>query len=655
MIINSERFEEYYPELTNLPFSEWRADWLLSKPSANTWKIRTDKDKPQTIYFNDELPDGNSLIDKAYCQVSETIKKLAFLMRTGAFAEFTGGTMISRFNQQYDLVRSLKIIVKFSVSQNVDIAQLGFRALRQSDFDTFNSLAIFGAEHVDGRVALARKFLAEQKKEGNLGVFQKKDGAIDFQKVFKNITGRKNHFDYLKSPRAIYELRDFRSTPLEKYANNNLAGEYTDYAAIPYTELANKPVSESTLSAFHLGWKVLGKMSHVLPELNGLEWAHVFKSKKIAAELGAQSKGRTKTIPVDTALEYIHHSVRFILEHGKELILTKNFCDKQLLQLFEGTSGRKDYYCQKIKIPSNATVKALNIKRYNRNPYSASMSQIRINFSVEEAIDCLVAACYIVIGIFACRRIDEVLSLTTECIRPALDGGWELVFGLEKASPSERLALIGRPVPEIVKMAADLLEDITPESLSNNNGDFQPLFKSSVDITRTVKKLQPMSQETLYRFLTFFADLVQITPVEHNFPEKRRWYLRTHQLRRFFAISYFWHNKYSNLPALTWFMGHTDMDMTLRYVTEEIGGAEMPEEEARYAASIMTMQHKNAEFNELNQKVKETFNVDDIKTIPYAQLENYLERIFKSGSKITRHFNTTDDIVFLEAQNEQEL
>lgn len=653
MITNSYLFEEHYPELTNHPFSEWKADWLLSKPSASVWKIRTDKGKPQKIYFNDVLPNGDSLINKAYFQVSETIKKLAFLMREGAFAEFTGGTMISRFNQQYDLVRSLKIIVKFAVSQNIDIAQLGFRALCPSDFDTFNSLAIFGAEHVDGRVTLAKEFLAKREKSGSLEQFQKKDGSIDFKKVFKNITGRTSHFDYLKGARAIYELRAFRSKPLNKYANNNRAGEFTDCAAIPYEDLANKPVNESTLSAFHLGWRALGKMSHLLPELNGLEWASGFKSKKIAEELGAQPKGRTATIPVNTALEYIHHSVHFILEYGEDLILTKNCCDEQLLQLFEGTTGRKDHYCKKIKIPNNKTVEALNIERYNRNPYTASMSQIRSHFSVEEAMECLIAACYIVIGIFACKRIDEVLSLTTECIRPALDGGWELVFGLEKASPSERLALIGRPVPEVVKLAADILEDITPKHLSNvSSTDFQPLFKSTVDISRTVKKIQPMSEETLYRLLTFFADIVQITPVEHDFPEIRRWYLRTHQLRRFFAISYFWHNKFSNLPALSWFMGHTDLDMTLRYVTEEIGGSEMPEEEARYAASIMTIQNENSGFFELSQKVKENFKVDDIKTIPFAQLENYLERIFRSGSKIIRHSNANNDIIFLEAQHE---
>lgn len=649
-MINEYLFEKHFPDLAEHPFSEWQADWLLSKTSDDVWRIRTDKSKPKTIYFDDILPDGYKLSDDKYKLVSESVKKLVFLMRTGAYAEYTTDTVITRFQQQYDLARSLKIIVKFAVSHNIDLTVMGFSALSELDFDIYNSLAIFGAEHVDGRVRLAKDFLVRQQKKGNLKNYhKKKDGSIDFQKVFAELT-KKN--DYLKSHRAIYSLKDFRAKPLEQYANNNRAGEFTDTEAVLYEEAANKPVSESTLSTLHAGWKTIGKFSHLLPELKGLEWAANFKTNKIAESLSAIPKGRTKTIPVQTALEYLNHSIQYIVDFGSDIVCLKKDCDQQLLRMFEGTTGRKDHYCKQIKIPENKTAQELNIKRYNRNATNKPISFKRKNFTVEEAVDCLTAACYIVIGTFACKRIDEVLSLTDECIRPSFDGGWELVFGLEKASPAERLALIGRPVPDVVKMATDLLTDITPEYLiENSSDDFIPLFKSSVDVSRASNKLRNMSESTLYKLLTFFADIVQITPIESGYPETRRWYLRTHQLRRFFAITYFWHNKFSNLAALSWFMGHVSPEETMRYISEDISGSEMSEEEARYTTTVMSDDNNENQLPELRQKVKQHFQVDDLNIIPKPQLENYLTQIFESGARITKHFTDHEELLFLEVDD----
>jgi hypothetical protein len=656
MIKNDFLFTEHFPEISGLDFSRWKADWLENDINGVYWKIKTDKKKSTEIRFDDYLADGSKLSDKKYINLVKVIKKVVFLMRQGAYAEFNQGNMITRATQQYELARSLKIIVKYAVSQGIKIALIGFQGLTNSIFEHFNSLAIFGSETVDGSLQLVRTFLTNAQENENLQAYQTTKGSLNFVKIFKKMGMEKN----IKSHRAIFELKKFRSKPLEKYAFTRQGQELINVEAVPYEEVANQPISESTLSGLHLGWKALAKFSLIIPGLERLKWASEINSKKIAINLGAREKQRTKTIPIQTALEYLNHSLKFVADYGDILVELKQDCDEQLMEMFDGTTGKKDHYCKQINIlrfssnDKQRVISDLNIVRYNRNTTSTPIEIKRSALGLEEACDCLVAACYILIGTFSCKRIDEVLSLTEDCTRPALDGGWELVFGLEKASPAETLALIGRPIPDVVKKAIDLLNDMSPKP--ENEESALPLFKNNLNISRKPQKIISMSGDILYRKLDLFADIIEITPTLNKYPESRRWYLKTHQLRRFFAISYFWHSSFSNLAALTWFMGHSDPEMTMRYIEEEIGAEEFSDEEARFAAEMINDENNCGEGIEiLREEVKSEFRVNDIQLISRTQLENFLIKKFNQGAKIFKTYSDQKEetnILFLEVEND---
>ena len=75
----------------------------------------------------------------------------------------------------------------------------------------------------------------------------------------------------------------------------------------------------------------------------------------------------------------------------------------------------------------------------------------------------------------------------------------------------------------------------------------------------------------------------------------------------------------------------------------------MPEEEARYTTTVMS--DNENQLPELRQKVKQHFQVDDLKIIPKQQLENYLTQIFESGARITKHFTDHEELLFLEVDD----
>lgn len=354
------------------------------------------------------------------------------------------------------------------------------------------------------------------------------------------------------------------------------------------------------------------------------------------------------------------HAIAWIVHLGKDIVSLKNECDQELLQLMRDKTSRKDHYAKSVNLKiSDSLYKRLkdtNIKivRYNNNPTNYTHAQIRENLSLEEAAECLVAAAFILIGTFSCKRKTEILNLTRNCCRPALDGGWELVFGLRKASPDEKLSLIGRPIPEIVNTAIDILRDLAPSNVIYNheNTEQAPLFLSDYKITKQPKIAVQRSAPSIYKAIELFADIVQVTPNEAG----QRWYVRSHELRRFFAISYFWHSKFTNLSALSWFMGHGDIEQTLHYVTEEIANTEMPEEEARYVANLI-MEEKDipsSDIDDLKEKIKKYFGTDNINILNQEDIEDYLLEQFKAGIRVVKHSYNTTTIYTEEHYDQQE-
>jgi hypothetical protein len=52
----------------------------------------------------------------------------------------------------------------------------------------------------------------------------------------------------------------------------------------------------------------------------------------------------------------------------------------------------------------------------------------------------------------------------------------------------------------------------------------------------------------------------------------KRYYIRQHQLRRFFALLFFHSNSFGSLETLQWMLGHTDLRHVWHYITESMEG-----------------------------------------------------------------------------------
>ncbi|MBF4405662.1 integrase, partial [Vibrio anguillarum] len=73
--------------------------------------------------------------------------------------------------------------------------------------------------------------------------------------------------------------------------------------------------------------------------------------------------------------------------------------------------------------------------------------------------------------------------------------------------------------------------------------------------------------------LNALCDYLETDLVQYDNGEYRRNYVRQHQLRRFFAMAFFWSKGYDGMDALRWMLGHSDMEHLYHYISESETGA----------------------------------------------------------------------------------
>lgn len=86
-------------------------------------------------------------------------------------------------------------------------------------------------------------------------------------------------------------------------------------------------------------------------------------------------------------------------------------------------------------------------------------------------------------------------------------------------------------------------------------------------------QLSKISSVTYNAHLDALCDYVETDLVQYDNGEYRRNYVRQHQLRRFFAMAFFWSKGFDGMDALRWMLGHSDMEHLYNYISESETGA----------------------------------------------------------------------------------
>jgi integrase len=328
-------------------------------------------------------------------------------------------------------------------------------------------------------------------------------------------------------------------------------------------------------------------------------------------------KGRFATLPFEVANLSLRRAIEFYLDYGKDLVnyyLTlaeKNWQDELLPD-----------------VPPS--LQKLGVKRFKNteNVAEGFFAELRSGTSLYQMLQVLLGAIVVLVDTLMARREAELRKLTRSSI--VQDGPYFFLdFNLGKANVGEVRERILRPLPPLGAEALGLLARLSERLKSlgyewspglfqrfkhGNKGDFTPYGTTAGE------------REWLRLCIDRFCDYVQIPTDEDG----RRYYIRPHQLRRNFAMLFFWQGSFGGIEVLRYFLGHQKPSMTYRYVTETMKGAVLRRVKAKVAAELIKTDSSATESLAEFICERHGISLDDLHVLPEADVIAYIEDLLSS-------------------------
>lgn len=655
------------------------AEWLLNNFEEPIWITRNRGRKQRSngvisnavkIDWNKQLPNGKLLTDSCYSKFLFVIKKIAFLMRSGFL------------NKNYTLRRWKKFIIDLKNfacwvvlnEAKYDPEKFNFNLVEQSGLDNlFYRLAAGGWVEA---LEVPQRILNEIHRRSNGSVpkisfspgslFVSEDGAkkivawfadADFYTPsYSGVHAGRLYLDRNKLDKLIFSdcsgLNDRYAAFLRQFEpdfqfSNYLVpivmrSEYPHQNTPLVRDALELSFSQNGLEAFSSSLTIFMSASRYfndteLPDQKNFSPILSFRKSKNFTE----PKGHTSLIPFPIGLSYLNTSVKWIHCYGDAIVdLLEMWVGPMSGDLYMsmGRSARSKYVksqrdfidFERLTFVSGGDFVSLtdflDTENYQRATYSRSLVGLRTRPSLLEALDILIGSCIVCISMMKPSRCDEIIRLSRDCLVQRRDG-YYLKFKLGKSGGEENIE-VERPIPYISAVAVELLQKIGDIARKSASKEYMLLnenllFNLPSSHVGKPKKNHPA---TLTKYLDVFCDFVNLPPDANGL----RWYVRIHEMRKWFLLLLFWSGRYDVLDAARWIAGHTDATHIYDYIEAEFPGEELPQLEAEYAIERLlklennTLPKEQQGLHELYNRVLKNFNVESLMIVPQSEWENFV-------------------------------
>jgi hypothetical protein len=208
------------------------------------------------------------------------------------------------------------------------------------------------------------------------------------------------------------------------------------------------------------------------------------------------------------------------------------------------------------------------------------------------------------------------------------DGRWSLRIHLRKSGRGGVRRTMLKPVPPAVALCIHSLIEVrkTLEPLAaRGEGVEQAVFFSVVESNRLLSQAR---SESIYPRLETMSEFFDLRTVKGM-----RWLISPHELRKFFAMSFFHDGERQNsLPALSWLMGHgSDVTKTWHYIRTDLSGQEISSIEATWASVALRTQSEQENVSKLHALLEKHFGTHDLSILDEDEVLEYLEMLRSQG------------------------
>jgi hypothetical protein len=249
---------------------------------------------------------------------------------------------------------------------------------------------------------------------------------------------------------------------------------------------------------------------------------------------------------------------------------------------------------------------------------------------MSEAMPVFVGACVHVISGLVLSRVSEITTLKKDCF--STDGvGFFVTKNRKKAIINDRNLSTTVPIPKILVKSAALIARLSTGmcGITENVRPSDKSFLFFLPEFRCVNepRMCLMTKISTGTFFDRFCDYVNLPTDELG----RQWYVRVHENRKSFILTFVWCYKFAALDALRALAGHTDINQILAYIKSILPGIEIPDLEADYLSyalwDFMSSGKKRKQVIDLEKLYKQVckhFLVREISEVSENELHQWL-------------------------------
>ncbi|MFG0396545.1 integrase [Pseudomonas sp. zbq_4] len=664
---------KFLAPLLNSPREEYKtAPWLLSDFDAPKWQYSFGyKKNPKELDWEIKLSDGSSLLDP---KNEELLLGFKYYLTSSTRRDFDLGTTNELEGQQAKQFGRACQIIDFLLinDKRYKLSTYGLAGLTGGNLiemlETFSKTPS-SAESVYNWTPTLREFchsiLAdtsemeilsvlkerpqllivtnEQKDEDELGIPHELIPPIRAALYIRGLYG-KPQVEYghqpntislsgILYPHVLWGKNQFKPVHSILGFNDDTSLFTREYPGVRTNTGALELMRDQTFFTYRSAVYNLGTLHEIglpAPTSRALKEADCF-----TPELG--TKGRFRTVPSDLVFTSLRNAIDLHIEHGSEII--KGFCRIAIECQKRGVnpSSLSEAEVRHIVGPylvnlgvsrlslSARIIDTKTLRESIKGDKQEFYSNLRSNTGLYDLLAVYVGGIQLTVGILMARRVSELYSLKADrCLDESEE--WLLfgngkstrhLFGLRRteARPIEPIAV--DMIKNLIKMQKVLLKIGYIKS-------YKTLF--ALPQMRGTREFIDSSNNAYNRNLDMFCDYFE-TPLND---QGQRWYLRQHQMRRFFAMLFFYCGSFSSLDTLRWMLGHANLQHVYNYITESTDGALLNSVGAQFAAENIHVGNTE-NFTVLAEMLKERYGTDDFGLIPSSELEDYITDKINQG------------------------
>jgi hypothetical protein len=645
------------------------AVWLLSDFDENLWKYSFDYKQPKHLDWNITLHDGTLLT----APKNESLLKGFKYYLTSCTRDVTGlvetnelqGAQLQRFCNTCHIIDYLLI--------NGERYQLGAYGLEgltggnlieilenlasnpliaETVYNWETRLRMFclalldNSSKVDVDATIQNlpqlSIITQEQMDGDsLGIpyelIPRIRAALYLEKLYhKQVIGNQPNTTLLSKliyPEALWGKNQPKVTYNILCYNDDSSQFDREYPAAPVTSGAREKMRDTTYNQYRRAIYNLGILHEIplpAPTIDALKQAEHF-----TPDLATQ--GRFRTLPSDMVFKALRQSIEFHLDHGPNL--TKAFC-RIALECRKRNISPSSLTPEETQTLVGPKLRAFGITTLSMAMRSAGTSGIRGNVKGQknnyfsnlrnnnglyELLAVYTGAAQLTVGILMARRVSELYGLKAD---DCLDETEQWLLFMNAKSTRHLFGVRRKEARPIEPIAADMIKTLIRMQKILVRIGYMPKMKLLFALPdfKGSAKITDSSAYLYNRNMDLFCDYFE-TPLNAN---GQRYYFRQHQMRRFFAMLFFYCGSFAKLDTLQWMMGHSDPKHVYRYITESTDGAVLAGAKAHFAAERVR-DGDDENFQELRHLLKERHGTDDFTMIDIHDLEDQIQELMREG------------------------